>query len=162
MEDPSGVWAGLGGLALIFLCLLCLLIPFIIALSLIYPFAFRGIILRDLGVMDSIRHGWKTLREHLGEIILLCLAFFLIGIIIVILTAAIMVPVPAGGRALSRPDGNRRHGVAGHPGRAGYRHRAAHIRPRLGHQHGVAIVDLYRGLSGVDGEGCNDLAGEQG
>lgn len=93
MEDPSGVWAGLGGLALIFLCLLCLLIPFLIALSLIYPFAFRGIMLRDLGVMDSIRHGWKTLREHLGEIILLALAFFLIGIIIIILIAAIMVPV---------------------------------------------------------------------
>lgn len=93
MEDPSGIMAGLGGLALVFVCLLCLLIPFLILLSLIYPFAFRGIMLRDLGVMDSIRHGWKTVREHLGEIILLALAFFLIGIIVIIVAAAILVPV---------------------------------------------------------------------
>ncbi len=93
MDDPSGIMAGLGGLALVFVCLLCLLIPFLILLSLIYPFAFRGIMLRDLGVMDSIRHGWKTVREHLGEIILLALAFFLIGIIVIIVAAAILVPV---------------------------------------------------------------------
>ena len=93
MEDPSGVMAGLGGLALVFVCLLCLLIPFVIVLSLIYPFAFRGIMLRELGVMDSIRHGWKVVREHLGELILLALAFFLIGIIVIIIAAAILVPV---------------------------------------------------------------------
>lgn len=93
MENPSALGAGIGGLALVFLCLLCLLVPVAIVLSLIYPFAFRGIILRDLGAMDSIRHGWRTLKEHLGEIILLGLAFFLIGIIILIVAAAILVPV---------------------------------------------------------------------
>jgi hypothetical protein len=93
MEDPGGAMAGLGGLALLLVCLLCLLVPFVIVLSLIYPFAFRGIVLRDLGIMDGIRHGWKTLREHLGEIILLVLAFFLIGIIVIIVVAAILVPV---------------------------------------------------------------------
>ena len=94
MENPSGaLGAGIGGLALVFLCLMCLLVPIGIALSLIYPFAFRGIILRDLGAMDSIRHGWRTLKEHLGEIILLALAFFLIGIIIIIIAAAILLPI---------------------------------------------------------------------
>lgn len=93
MENPGALTTGLGGLALVFLCLLCLLVPFIIVLSLIYPFAFRGIMLRNLGVMDSIRHGWKTVRAHLGEIILLALAFFLIGIIVIIVAAAILVPV---------------------------------------------------------------------
>lgn len=93
MENPESVLAGIGGLALVFVCLMCLLIPFFLALSFIYPFAFRGIVLRDMGVMDSIRHGWQTLKSHLGEIILLSLAFFLIGIIILIIAAAIMVPV---------------------------------------------------------------------
>lgn len=93
MEDPSGVMAGLGGLALVLVCLLCLLVPLVLVLSLIYPFAFRGIMLRNLGVMDSIRHGWQTLKAHLGEIILLALAFFLIGIIVIIVAAAILVPV---------------------------------------------------------------------
>ena len=94
MDNPSGaLGAGIGGLALVFLCLMCLLIPVGIMLSLIYPFAFRGIMLRDLGVMDSIRHGWRTLKSNFGEIILLALAFFLIGIIILIIAAAILVPV---------------------------------------------------------------------
>ncbi len=93
MEDPSGLMAGLGGLALVFMCLLCLLIPIAVALSLIYAFAFRGIILRDLGVMDSIRHGWQVVRKNLGEILLLGLAFFLIGIIILVVTAAIIAPI---------------------------------------------------------------------
>src|SRR5690606_40679925 len=93
MEDPSAMMAGIGGLALVFLCLLCLLVPFMIALSLIYPFAFRGVILRDLGAMDSIRHGWRTLKSNFGEIILLSLAFFLVNILILIVAAAILVPV---------------------------------------------------------------------
>lgn len=93
MEDPGAMMAGVGGLALVFLCLLCLLVPFMIALSLIYPFAFRGVILRNLGAMDSIRHGWKTLKGNLGEIILLSLAFFLVNILILLLAAAILVPV---------------------------------------------------------------------
>lgn len=93
MENPSAIGAGIGGLALVFVCLMCLLVPFFIALSLIYPFAFRGIILRDLGAMDGIRHGWQTLKQHLGEIILLSLAFFLINIIIIIVAAAILAPI---------------------------------------------------------------------
>lgn len=92
-NDPSAMMAGIGGIALVFMCLLCLLIPIAVALSFIYAFAFRGIVLRDLGVMDSIRHGWRVTRGHLGEIILLGLAFFLIGIIILILTAAIIAPI---------------------------------------------------------------------
>ncbi len=93
MEDPGALTAGLGGVALVLACLLCLLVPFLILLSLIYPFAFRGIMLRDLGVMDSIRHGWQTVRAHLGEIILLVLAFFLITIIVFIVALAILAPV---------------------------------------------------------------------
>jgi hypothetical protein len=91
--DPNALAAGLGGLALVFICLLCLLIPVIIALNFIYAFAFRGIILRDLGVMDSIRHGWRVTRENLGEIIILGLAFIVVNIIILIVAAAILAPI---------------------------------------------------------------------
>lgn len=92
-EDPSGLLAGMGGMAVLFCCVLFVLGLFTFVLSLIYPFAFRGIILRDLGVTDSIRHGWEVLRSNLGNIILLGLAFLLIGIAILILGAAILVPV---------------------------------------------------------------------
>jgi len=93
MEDPSAIGAGIGGLALVFLCLLCLLIPFLIALSLIYAFAFRGIVLRNMGVMESIRHGWGVLRGNLGEIIILGLAFVLVNIVIGFVILALLVPL---------------------------------------------------------------------
>jgi hypothetical protein len=92
-DDPSGLLAGMGGMAVLFCCVLFALGLFTFVLSLIYPFAFRGIILRNLGVTDSIRHGWDVLRNNLGNIILLGLAFLLVGIAILILGAAILVPV---------------------------------------------------------------------
>lgn len=92
-EDMSALGTALGGVGLVALCLLCLLIPFTIILGFIQPFAFRGIVLRDMGIRESIRHGWNTLKSNLGEIILLGLAFFLINIIVFIVAAAILVPV---------------------------------------------------------------------
>jgi hypothetical protein len=92
-EDMSALGTALGGAGIVALCLLCLLVPFTIVLSFIQPFAFRGIVLRDMGIRESIRHGWNTLKSNLGEIILLGLAFFLINIIVFIVAAAILVPV---------------------------------------------------------------------
>lgn len=80
----------LGTAGVIFLCLLCILIPLTLVINLIYPFAYRGIMLRNLGVMDSIRHGWRVLRAHLGEILLLGLAFFIINLIISAVVAGII------------------------------------------------------------------------
>lgn len=93
MDNAGALAAGMGGVALVFLCLLCLLVPLALLLSLIYPFAFRGIVLRDMGAIDSIRHGWQTVRNNIGELILLALAFFLINVIILIVGAAVLVPV---------------------------------------------------------------------
>ena len=79
----SNALAGLLGTAgFVFLCLLCLLIPLSLVLNLIYAFAYRGIMLRDMPVMDSIRHGWRVVREHVGEILLLGLIFFVVNLII--------------------------------------------------------------------------------
>ncbi len=79
----SDALAGLLGTAgFVFFCLLCLLVPLSLVLNLIYAFAYRGIMLRDMGVMDSIRHGWRVVRENLGEILLLGLLFFIINLII--------------------------------------------------------------------------------
>ena len=80
----------LGTAGFVFLCLLCLLIPLTLVLNLIYPFAYRGIMLRDMPVMDSIRHGWRVLRENLGEILILGLIFFVINLIISALALGII------------------------------------------------------------------------
>ncbi len=80
--DSDALMGILGTAGFLFLCLLCLLVPLGIVLSLIYPFAYRGIMLRNLGVVDSIRHGWRVLRDNLGQILLLGLVFFVIGLIV--------------------------------------------------------------------------------
>jgi len=72
----------LGSLGVGLLCLLCLMIPLAIVLNFIYPFAYRGIMLGDLGVMDAIRHGWKVLLDNLGNILILGLIFLLVQLVI--------------------------------------------------------------------------------
>jgi hypothetical protein len=51
-------------------------------MSFLYPFAVRGLVLRDLGVVNSIRHGWQVLRKNLGNILVLAIVFLVIGIVI--------------------------------------------------------------------------------
>ncbi len=48
----------------------------------IYPFAFRGVVLRELGARGAIRHGWRVLRGNFGEILPLALLY---GVIMVVL-----------------------------------------------------------------------------
>lgn len=89
-DSGQGVAAILGSLGIGLLCLLCLLAPLSIILSLIYPFAYRGMMLRDLGVMDAIRHGWQVLRQHVGQILMLGLIFLVINFVIGLVGAAIL------------------------------------------------------------------------
>ncbi len=82
--------AGMGVVGTVLIC--CVFVAYLVTLlllSLIYPFAYRGIMLRNLGVIESLRHGWRVLRENLGEIILLALPFLLIYLLIFGLFAAL-------------------------------------------------------------------------
>ncbi len=82
--DGEGLLAGMGLLVILAICCLGGLV-FLAALvaSFVYPFAYRGIMLREMGVVASIRHGWRVLRENLGQILLLALPFFVIMLIAV-------------------------------------------------------------------------------
>ena len=91
-EMPA-VGSLLAGLGLVAFCLICLLVPLTIVLNFIYPFAFRGVILGELGVMDAIRHGWRVLRDNLGQILVLGLIFLVINILVWVVVAAVAVPV---------------------------------------------------------------------
>ncbi len=81
-NDSQGVAGILGSLGIGLLCLLCLLFPLSLILSLIYPFAYRGVMLRDLRVTDAIRHGWRVLRDNLAHILVLGVIFFVINFIV--------------------------------------------------------------------------------
>jgi len=98
-SDPgqSGVMAGLGMVGAILVC--CLYLAFVLVILLtgcVFTFASRGIVLRNLGVMASLRHGWQVLRENLGQIILLALPFglvyLLLGLVFGALYFALLFP----------------------------------------------------------------------
>lgn len=91
--QPEQILGGFGLLALCFCLLACILVPVYLIIAVIYPFAQRGIVLGDLGVVDSIRHGWNVVKENAGEVLLLILFFFVLGILSGIVTALVMLPL---------------------------------------------------------------------
>jgi hypothetical protein len=91
-SDSAGVLiAGLGTFAICMACLACLVVPLIIVVTGVYPFAQRGAVLQKLGVVDSIRHGWEILKRNLANILLLGILFLILGLLFgVILTVALI------------------------------------------------------------------------
>lgn len=80
-----------GLLSLLGLCCLAIMIiiPYFVVI-LTQPFAFRGIMLHEMGVRESIGHGWKVLRGNLGEILLLVLPFALLNSLLGAIFASII------------------------------------------------------------------------
>lgn len=75
----------LGAVGTMFACLFPLLCVFGIYnlwVTLVYPFAQRGVTLQDLGVMDSIKHGWQTLKDNFTPIFLLGILFLAISFVV--------------------------------------------------------------------------------
>lgn len=63
-------------------CLACVLGILGLIITFVQPFSVRGLVLRNLGVTESIGHGWRVLRENLGNILILALIFLVIGIVV--------------------------------------------------------------------------------
>jgi hypothetical protein len=92
-NDMGALMAGLGTLAVCLIGLACLLIPIYLIVSFIYPFAFRGLVLRNLRVTDAIRHGWRVLVDNLGPILILAILFFIINLVVWAITGIILAPL---------------------------------------------------------------------
>jgi hypothetical protein len=83
-----------GGLFLACLIsVMCIFFLFILLIAFIYPFAMRGIVLREMGIREALGHGWRVLRDNLGSILILALIFFLIYLLIYGILAAISLPL---------------------------------------------------------------------
>lgn len=89
---PETVFGSMGAIGLLFACLGCLAVPFGILVSIIYPFAQRGAVLQDLGVVESIRHGWRVVSSNVVDIILLIILFLVITFLFGIVTAVLLIP----------------------------------------------------------------------
>ena len=92
--DFGSMAAGLGVTSLIcFGLLACLLVPYSLLVNVIHPFAQRGLVLGNMGITDSIRHGWQVVRDNAAEIFVLIILFLVIGVIFGIVAAVVIVPV---------------------------------------------------------------------
>lgn len=92
-QDPTAVIGSLGAVFFAVCGLICLALPIGIILQGISAFAQRGIMLQEMGVMDSIRHGWHVFKSNLGEIIVLAIIFIVIGLVVGFAAAIIMIPM---------------------------------------------------------------------
>lgn len=104
-ENPSTAGEAVAatlGLFVFCLCgLLCIMMVFAVLLQFINAFAYRGIMLRGLGAIESLSHGWQVFRANLGEVLLLSLLFLviaigygiLVGIVVAPLAIALMLPL---------------------------------------------------------------------
>lgn len=95
-RDGAAAFDATGGLfAFLAVCgglLACVLVPLGLIITIIHPFAQRGLLLRKLGIIDSIRHGWEVVRNNIGDVILLIVAFLVIGFLFGLVTLFVTVP----------------------------------------------------------------------
>lgn len=81
-------------LFLVYFILVCCVSLLITAfLQFINAFAYRGIMLHNMGVIQSISHGWQVVKQNFGEVLVLSILFLLIGIGYGILTGIFLLPI---------------------------------------------------------------------
>ena len=92
MMDGSWPYAGMGPFLPLIL-LSCLLVPFILFLSILQTFANRACMLEDLGVVASFRRGFEVMADNLGTALILFLlqAAVSIGLFIVMIVPGILM-----------------------------------------------------------------------
>jgi hypothetical protein len=103
-EEPSAAGEAMAAtLGFIFFCfcgLICGLILLGVFLQFINAFAYRGIMLRGLGAIASLSHGWQVFRHNFVEVLLLSMLFFVISIgfgmamVVVLAPLAVIMFVP--------------------------------------------------------------------
>jgi hypothetical protein len=95
------VLAVVGTLGVALLCLfpvICLLVLLTWAISIVLQLANVALVHDDLGAMSALDRGWRTVREHLGPVVLMALILGIGGWIVSLLISlpVILVVLPAG------------------------------------------------------------------
>lgn len=75
--------------------LLCALIPLLLVVTIVLPFAQRAAVMEDLGVTASLGRAWWVMKNNPAEVIILVLLFVAMGIAYGIIVAVVMVPLMA-------------------------------------------------------------------
>ncbi len=103
-SEAAGVIGTLATIGLIFFFIL-LAIVVAVVISLLMRFFHRACVLEDLGVIEAIKHGFRVVREHLGDVAIMWLIMLGVGIglavamiivvILLLLLAVVLAGVPA-------------------------------------------------------------------
>jgi hypothetical protein len=91
----GGLGATIGLMVLCLCLLLCIMIPVLIVLAYVAEFGIRAAVVDDMRMMDSIRQGWRVIRENLGPVILLAVLMFVISLMVGMALGVIMLPFAA-------------------------------------------------------------------
>ena len=95
-NNNNGAIGLLASVPLLIGCI-CLLIPVMFVVGMIFRQSERAIVLEELGVMPAISRGWEIFRANLGPIILMTIILAVIGFVVglVIAIPIIITVVPA-------------------------------------------------------------------
>lgn len=73
--------------------LFCILTPVLLVVTVIYPFAQRGVVLQGLGPVAAVRHGWRIVKENFVSVLVLIILFIVIGVVFGFVVGLIMLPL---------------------------------------------------------------------
>ncbi len=91
--SAESIMAGAGVFLVGFMFLFCILLIVGTFVQFINAFAYRGIMIQNMGVMQSISHSWQLLQQNFGEVFLLAVLFFIIAMGYGILMGVLMLPL---------------------------------------------------------------------
>jgi hypothetical protein len=72
---------GLAAMIPLFICCICLLIPVMFVIGMIFRQAQNAIVLENLDVLPALSRGWQVFRDNLGPILLMAIILVVIGLV---------------------------------------------------------------------------------
>ena len=90
--DFTSFGESIGLVSICFGVLTCISLPLILLVNVIYPFAQRGLVLQEMSVMESIKHGWQVVKDNATDVFLLIVLFFVLGIIFGFAMFLVLIP----------------------------------------------------------------------
>jgi hypothetical protein len=88
-RNPGPLIGIIGGGIFVLCCGLCIFFIIALLIGALQTFGERAIVLEKTGVFDGISHAWSVFKANLGNIILLALVMWLVGVVFGIVTGGI-------------------------------------------------------------------------
>ncbi|MEW6085572.1 MAG: hypothetical protein AB1607_13355 [Chloroflexota bacterium] len=94
--EEGAMFAMMGMIPVLLGCL-CLLVPVMFVLGMIFRQAENAVVLEDMSIIPAITRGWEVVKANLGPIILMAIILFVIGLVVEFLIAipALAIFAPA-------------------------------------------------------------------